>query len=650
MAEQAPLTQTCLIWGDEDRDEENHTRLAIWPYIEYSDLRGRHAASGISSVLSGVAGIGQAHHHSAHRTYASTATKREDWSLDWFFEDFDTPPVDSNHNEKLPIARLPPELLAEVFILLCETCGLSDYSWVACSYVSSSWRQISLGIPYLWGHVVFTSPAWSRLCIERSKSAPLIIEANMSCQLIQDLVCDALELAYRVARVTLRFFALSERSSKLLAGPFPKLTSLSIESTSFWEAPHIPAHADAQHYPRLQDLMIRTKLGFLPPLPVQLVSLEIDTVDMHDLGWEIFADALQILRELEVLRLRGFPVPSASSASRQISLPSLRHLNLSASPASCSQFIQLVQCSHAPRYDLDLWNVSGTTVLLQTVQANFVNPPKSMFLHRIDFTQVVFGFVYEDTRHRRAVSPDICFVWQMPLSDSELAEIFAAISEIAVLGGIQWFLLADWNIIPHGSWSALLKRLVGLQSLVVCGRPASGLFWDLIKHLEGEGADGTLVPDLTEIELSHVDCSAGGWLMRRPRVNACFDLDGARFLEVLVYYLELRTTRLAKLKVNQCSNYTGAEIKLLRRLVADVEWDGAGLIPPSYYPNGDEFGALTIDHNLLSRRPGYEELNLSDDERWCRQNWAHLGRHYIITFLSRFALFLAVVLVWNFGP
>ncbi|KAJ7488190.1 hypothetical protein FB451DRAFT_1391129 [Mycena latifolia] len=536
---------------------------------------------------------------------------------------FDAPPVDGSQNEKLPIARLPPEILAEVFTLLCETSELSDYSWVVCSHVSSSWRQIALGIPDLWAHVVFTSPRWTRLCIQRSKSSLMIIEVNITSTWVQDLVCEVLGQAGRVGRITLRFLDLSDQLSKLLGGPFPALTSLSIESNSFWVSPNIPVHPGMQPYPRLRNLLVCSNTGWLPPLPVPLVSLELDIENMVFIGWDVFAEALQQLLELQVLRLRDFPVPSASSSTRRILLPSLLHLTLSSSPTNCTQFIQALEYSYVPQYDFHLSTVSDTPSLFETVLPTLAIPPKSMFLHRVHSTQAVFGFVYKDVRNHRVVTADVCFGWTYPLSDSEFAEIFTAISDIPLINGIQWFLLLDWNIIPQGSWSALFQRLVHLQCLVVTGSPSSGLFWDLIKRSEDDLAGEPMLPELTEVELSNVDCSAGGWLACRPGVNGYFDLDGARFLEVLICYLEVRTIKLAKLRLNRCSNYTGAEIKLLRRLVAEVEWDGAGWVPPTYFPNRDEFGAVTINHNLLSRRPGYEEQNLSDEERWRRNNWVH---------------------------
>ncbi|KAJ7121577.1 hypothetical protein C8R44DRAFT_876966 [Mycena epipterygia] len=554
---------------------------------------------------------------------------------------FDTPPVEGDHNEKLAINRLPPEILAEMFILLCETSDYSDYFWVACSHVCSSWRQISLDLPHLWSHVVFSSSQWTRLCLDRSKTSLLIIEADVTFSFVRhDLVCDVLELADRIGRIDIRFVILSDRLLASLAGPLPMLTSMTLESTSYVVSRDIPLKPDTPPYPKLRALQVRSNVPFLPPLPAQLVYLEISNSDMDtepdNLGWDILAEALQMLPQLEVLTLRDFPVPSPSSSRRRICLPSLRQLHLSATPADCTQFIQTLDCPPTQSYDLDLWSVSDVGAMFETVLSNLGNSPKSMFLQRkyghptdVGFFQhIIFGFAYENARDRRVATSDICFGWRYSLTDNELAQIFVAISGIDLIAGIQWFLLVDWNISPQGTWGALLRRLISLQTLVISGLPAAGLLWDLLKEVESSPGRAALLPELVEIDVNNVDCSAGGFLTRRPHdnpVNSYFDLDGARFLEVLVCYLELRQTKLPKLKISKCHGYTAAEIKLFRLLVGDVQWDGVGSMLPSYFPNGDEFGAFTINHNLLSRRPGYEELDLSDEERWRRQNWAHWG-------------------------
>ncbi|KAJ7101324.1 hypothetical protein B0H15DRAFT_927158 [Mycena belliarum] len=541
---------------------------------------------------------------------------------------FDTPPANGSRNERLPIGRLPPEILSEVFMSLCAACELFDHSWVACSHVSSAWRQISLSIPDLWAHVVFSSPRWINVCIERSKSALLIIEVNMitvaiKSRLLQKLVCDVVQLADRVGRITLRFLDLDEQLARLLAGPFPRMTSMSLERTSLWNSPIIPAGLTAEPYPSLQNLVVSSASWFLPPLPTHLVSLELEIDNIIYVQWGLFAEALQRLSALRTLTLSEFPLPPDSSPLPRLPLPGLKTLDLSASPERCTRFVQILECTDTPQYIFTLRSTSSIATLFRTVLSGLSRAPTSMFLHRLGSTQAAFGLVYDDVRDHRVLYADICFTWMFTLSDSDFAEVFAAVSGLSWLDGIRWFLLANWNTIPQSSWAPLLLRLVSLQSLVVSGRPSSGLFWDLVQRLEDDPSDGFL-PALSEIELSTVDCSAGGWLTRRPGINAYFDLDGARFLEVLICYLELRTPKLGSLRVNRCFNYTGAEVKLLRRLVDVVEWDGAGWLTPTYLPNGDKFGAVTINHNLLSSRPGYEEQNLSGEERWWRHPWAHL--------------------------
>ncbi|KAJ6571357.1 hypothetical protein B0H19DRAFT_660012 [Mycena capillaripes] len=587
---------------------------------------------------------------SSHGTFSNPRDSSLDLVIPIFF---DVPPADPDHNEKLGISRLPPELIADMFILLCEEsrADLSDYSWIVCSHICSSWRHIALDTPHLWSHVVFSSPEWMRLCIQRSKSSLLIIEAGVTYPLVQSLVSEALQLTERIGRINLRFQFLSNKLLTQLAGPFPMLTSLSLENNSFWTSPLIPFDSDVPPYPRLRTLLIRTLVTWLPPLPAHLVSLEITSGGMEDIGWDNFAGALQPLVELEALTLQGFPLPLAS-ASIRISLPKLRDLHLSAAPAHCVQFIRALESPHLRRYDLDLWNVRDMGEVFQAVLGNLKSSPTSMVLHRkyggtstsdyyrlpnyLDpgiYQHAVVGFAYTDARDLQDdLALDICFAWRIPLDDSELAAILVAVSEITLVDKIQWFLAIDWNTSPQGSWHRLLQRLVRLQTLVISHAPASGILWDLVRQLEGSVAIGetALCPELTEIEVNYVDCCAGAWIARRAHaqqipVNSYVDLDGARFLEVLICYLELRPVKLPKLKVTRCFNYTVPEIKLLRRLVGQVLWDGVGAIGPSYGANGDEYGALTINHNLLSSRSGYEALNLSEEERWKRQNWAHWG-------------------------
>ncbi|KAJ7238213.1 hypothetical protein C8J57DRAFT_1246634 [Mycena rebaudengoi] len=181
-------------------------------------------------------------------------------------------------------------------------------------------------------------------------------------------------------------------------------------------------------------------------------------------------------------------------------------------------------------------------------------------------------------------------------------------------------------------WKGHISGLIGYIKIL---RITPSLFWALVHHLEsthvpasGEGEAGTgggsgaLLPAMQTIRMINLNCGAGNWLPQlQPSnpagllTNSYFDLDNTRFLELLICYLELRAAPLARLVIRECFGYTGAEVKLLRRLVGSVLWDGWGMIEGVYQTNGDHVGALTINHTLISRQKGYEELNLSEEDR-----------------------------------
>jgi hypothetical protein len=536
---------------------------------------------------------------------------------------------------------------------MCER-SVAEYSWIACSHVCLSWRRIALDTPLLWSHVVFKSRAWVSACLERSKSSLLIVTADIWLPLVETLVCDVLKTAERIARIHLKFHVLSQRVLDLLPGPFPHLTDLSIENYSFC-APNIPVQPDVPPFPALRSLFMCTNISYLPPLPGQLVSLEIYCTGWQLVPWDGFALALGQLQQLHELKLSGFSAPP-SSHIRPISLPTLRDLHLSGTPKHCTQFIEALDSPKLRRFNLHLSNFDNLPALYRTFSVRMPKPPKCMMITREDgctaggndlflctpsapnVQTASIAFTYANERWPRDVAFDAWLSWIVPnmQGDLALATIFASLPELAWLEHLEWLWVRNCCIIPAALWRPFLDRLVGLQTLAANGSPPAGLFWALVRDLEsthvpatGEGEAGTgtggcvLLPAMQTIKILGVHCGEGNWLPQlrysNPSelpTNSYFDLDNTRFLELLICYLELRPTPLASLVMNECFGYTGSEVKLLRRLVGTVLWDGWGMMEGVYRANGDEVGALTIDHTLIARQKGYEELNMSDEERW----------------------------------
>ena len=95
--------------------------------------------------------------------------------------------LDSTSSFERSIAfRLPPELLAAIFLecaQLCRydgSCGRQVPRWVAISYVCQYWRNVALDCSHLWACLFFVSPEWIDEQLRRSKTVPLIVHIHDS--------------------------------------------------------------------------------------------------------------------------------------------------------------------------------------------------------------------------------------------------------------------------------------------------------------------------------------------------------------------------------------------------------------------------------------------------------------------------------------
>ncbi|EPQ53255.1 hypothetical protein GLOTRDRAFT_131529 [Gloeophyllum trabeum ATCC 11539] len=92
-------------------------------------------------------------------------------------------------NTLLLIARLPPELLAEVFMAYAElsTSEYVDYGTTVPPYISRfrithvrhHWREVALQTPRLWAEVVMAKLPCVKEMLARSKEAPLSVSGSM---------------------------------------------------------------------------------------------------------------------------------------------------------------------------------------------------------------------------------------------------------------------------------------------------------------------------------------------------------------------------------------------------------------------------------------------------------------------------------------
>ncbi|KAJ7446800.1 hypothetical protein FB451DRAFT_1375838 [Mycena latifolia] len=85
-------------------------------------------------------------------------------------------------NDLAPIARLPPEILADIFVR-CIPGSVrklhSDLTWLNVTRVSSRWRAVALACPDFWSTLLFSRPKWTPVMLARSKMASLIVRVDL---------------------------------------------------------------------------------------------------------------------------------------------------------------------------------------------------------------------------------------------------------------------------------------------------------------------------------------------------------------------------------------------------------------------------------------------------------------------------------------
>ncbi|KAF7310115.1 F-box domain-containing protein [Mycena indigotica] len=587
------------------------------------------------------------------------------------FETPPRPPADPAHNPNRPVNRLPPELLAHIFLLLSEECLPNDISWVACSQVCASWRQTALASPQLWGKVICSSRAWMECCLERAMSAPLRVEADLTgwspnVSKTAPRIAEVLALAQRITSIDLTFYCTihaTELLVALLAGPFPALEALAVRDNHddwLWgviDADFVFPHG-VEAYPKLRDLAIgkgSRLFASLPALP-QLVSLRLDEISWND-PWDRVANALDPMVSLEELSIGYLALYEADDYPRKVCLPSLNRLGLcTEQPANATKLLRALMLPKLQEVQIELDTVTETKQLLLALFA-LVGQPRSMRLESVYGTdQNVRGALPTHSplpgyfqNAKLAFSPrhlkeawassqyrfDVCLVWEtLSLPDGDMCSIITAVFDTdAALAGLQWLVLVNWHMIAEGFWRQFAARIPSVETLAIVGAPPSGLLWAMLHDTE---ADGALLPALHSLRLNGINLGTGGWLaplIGPPAATiSYFERDNARFVEVLICYLEARVARRRRtqlvqppaeaqdvdslrLEVFNCSCFSVPELKILRMLAKDVFWDGVGAVVAAYGMHWDEAGGATIYHNLLGSQPGYMETeNVWDHE------------------------------------
>ncbi|KAH9166925.1 hypothetical protein EDB89DRAFT_180479 [Lactarius sanguifluus] len=261
-------------------------------------------------------------------------------------------------NALAPISSLPSEILATIFSFLrfatSDTSPLgepTDYSlsWLCVAHVCHEWREVALNHPFFWSHVDFTAltPAGATEILARAKSVPLYLEGYIA----NGPRVSTFEKELQVHVSHICHLAICAEPTHLqgvleeLVSPAPILEYLSLSGDKHWGRVGqlfvpVPVTLFDGSTPRLSRLELRyCDISWKSPFLRGLKHLKISRLSTDARPrLSFWLDALDEMPQLKTLTLHSAS-PTTSSfpfdVKRSVTLPSLTHLGISASPGSC---------------------------------------------------------------------------------------------------------------------------------------------------------------------------------------------------------------------------------------------------------------------------------------------------------------------------
>ena len=272
-------------------------------------------------------------------------------------------------NALSPISALPPEVFAAIFSFAClpgipSLGGSSVHSLarIHVSHVCHQWREIALNQPLLWSHVDFTtlSLAGASEMLVRAKLVPIYLEATRASWRRRESRWDGKQFGTFLTELQARVPHICHLSINakgyhlgntidLLVSPAPTLKYLSLvapgvsigEHGTTWDEVSIPDTLFEGIAPRLSYLELRNcyiswKSSLLKGLKCLIILTPSEHVRPNLAVW---LDALNEMPQLQMLTLHSaspIALPLPFVVERTVTLPSLTHLDMSASVDDCA--------------------------------------------------------------------------------------------------------------------------------------------------------------------------------------------------------------------------------------------------------------------------------------------------------------------------
>jgi hypothetical protein len=266
------------------------------------------------------------------------------------------------HNLRLPISRIPNEILSKIFCNLRNgSIGVAEQKpWrfrgnkflkglVGITHVSHVWRKVALDTSLLWCHIevfpLFRN--WIPELLWRSKQSPLSVIIGRAAQ-EHNLLEEVTKHFGRVRELVLHHPRL-DTAHEILSSQrnFPKLESLEI---SLSDPPFVlnDSHVRAE---RLRRLALRScSVDWNSKLLHGLTHLRLVNIpDACKLGYHDFTHILSKIPALEVLHLSQFLLKEEQVPAHPTLHVHLQHLQLFSAYCEVPELAQFLPCIVVPR-------------------------------------------------------------------------------------------------------------------------------------------------------------------------------------------------------------------------------------------------------------------------------------------------------------
>ncbi|KAH9059896.1 hypothetical protein EDB87DRAFT_1577273 [Lactarius vividus] len=428
------------------------------------------------------------------------------------------------------------------------------------------WREIVLNQPLFWSHVDFTTltSAGAAEILARVETAPLHLEARVPIgqwdgarfsefqKELQARVSHVCHLALGAEHFHLR------KTLEELISPAPTLEYLSLFSDGHWDSPISLSHL----------LLHKCDISWKSPLLKGLEYLEID-IPSRDARPSLsdWLDALDEMRQLKTLGLHSTsPIapPGAllpSGVERTVTLPSLAHLNISASVKDCGLAI-----AHLLLLALTRLSLSASSCTRDGSDVQGVLPYVARHAHGPQDTQslqsvlVCNNKTYTNVHVWTKPNIDVCVAQPDRLSSSHALCTCNALSREQ--GLISWdprrHLRSCDDSPPHGQPRDIYLTSPHNSVKRRDGPCSSGCVWQPLRHVDSRRCCSKALGNANAHRLMNLVLDDTGLSARRT-LRLCDALMKRAEQAVPLETLDLRTCLM-----------TSRAIELLRKIVVDV--------------------------------------------------------------------------------